>query len=35
LSHEEALAELMRVHKIESRLRIITAVSENRLLEIK
>jgi len=35
LSHEEALQELLRVHKIDSKIKIINAVSDNSLLEIR
>jgi len=35
LSHEEALRELLRVHKIDSKIKIINAVSDNSLLEIR
>ena len=35
MSHEEALLELVRVHKIESRIRIIKSVSGNNILAIK
>lgn len=34
LSHEEALKELVRVHKIESRIKKIKSVHENQILEI-
>jgi hypothetical protein len=35
MSHEEALSELIRVHKIESRIRIINSVSNNEILAIR
>lgn len=35
MGHTEALAELIRVHKIESRSKVIVMVSDNGLLEIK
>jgi len=35
LSHEEALLELVRVRKIESRIKTIRSVTDNRLLEIR
>lgn len=35
MSHEEALSELVRVHKIESRIRIINSVSSNEILAIR
>lgn len=35
MSHQEALLELVRVHKIESRIKIITSVSENNILAIR
>ncbi|MEK7748416.1 MAG: HindIII family type II restriction endonuclease, partial [Nitrospirota bacterium] len=35
MSHEEALLELVRVHKIESRIRIIKSVSDNNILAIR
>lgn len=35
MSHEEALLELVRVHKIESRIRIIKSVSDNNILTIR
>jgi hypothetical protein len=35
MSHEEALTELIKVHKIESRIKTIHAVGDNRLLTIK
>lgn len=34
MSHEEALLELVRVHKLESRIKVIRALSNNALLEI-
>ena len=35
LSHEEALKELVRVHKIERRIKFIKSVTDNRLLELR
>ena len=35
MSHEEALKELVQVHKIESRIKVINSVSDNNLLDIK
>jgi type II restriction enzyme len=35
MTHEEALSELVRVHKIESRISIIKSVSNNNILAIK
>jgi type II restriction enzyme len=35
MSHEEALLELVRVHKIENRVKIIKSVSDNNILAIK
>lgn len=35
MSHEQALMELMQVHKIESRIRVINSVSDNGLLAIR
>jgi hypothetical protein len=35
MSHEDALLELVRVHKIESRISVIRSVSDNGLLEIR
>lgn len=35
MSHNEALRELIRVHKIESKIRIIKAVSDNAILTIR
>ena len=35
MSHDEALSELVRVHKIESRIRIINSVSNNDILAIR
>lgn len=35
MSHEEALLELVRVHKIESRIRTIRSVGDNGILEIR
>lgn len=35
LSHNEALAELIRVHKIESRIKVIKSISDNGLLNIR
>jgi type II restriction enzyme len=34
LSHEEALSELVRVHKIESRIRVINSLSDNGILRV-
>ncbi len=34
LSHEEALLELVRVHKIESRIRVINSISDNGILRV-
>lgn len=35
MSHEEALKELIQVHKIESRIKVINSVSDNGLLGIR
>jgi hypothetical protein len=35
MSHEEAIRELIQVHKIESRIRVINSVSDNGLLDIR
>lgn len=35
MSHDEALSELIKVHKIESRIRVIKALSDNNILEIR
>lgn len=35
MSHEEALSELVRVHKIESRIKVINSVSSNAILAIR
>jgi type II restriction enzyme len=35
MSHSEALAELIKVHKIESRIRVIESLSDNGILNIK
>jgi hypothetical protein len=35
MSHEEALLELVRVHKLENKIRTIKSLSDNRLLEIR
>lgn len=35
LSHEEALTELIRVHKIDSKIRIINSISDNGIFTIK
>lgn len=35
MSHEEALLELVRVHKLENRIKVIRTVSDNGLLEIR
>lgn len=35
MSHEEALAELVKVHKLDSRIRVINSVTDNHLLEIR
>lgn len=35
MSHEEALIELVRVHKIDSRMSVIRALSDNNILGIK
>lgn len=35
MSHEEALRELIQVHKIESRIKVINSVSDNNLLGIR
>lgn len=35
MSHEEALKELVKVHKIESRIKIINAISDNGLFTLK
>lgn len=35
MSHEEALAELVRVHKIESRIEVIKSVSDNGILGVR
>ena len=35
MKHKEALAELIRVHKLDSRIKVINAVTDNRLLEIR
>jgi hypothetical protein len=35
MGHKEALEELVKVHKIESRIKIINTISDNRLLALK
>lgn len=35
MSHEEAIKELIQLHKIESRIRVINSVSDNGLLDIR
>ncbi|MGB7649601.1 MAG: HindIII family type II restriction endonuclease [Gallionella sp.] len=35
MSHKEALTELIKVHKLDSRIKIIKSVSDNRILEMK
>ncbi len=35
MSHEEALRELVKIHKLESRINVIRALSDNGLLEIR
>lgn len=35
MSHEEALEELVRVHKIESRIEVIKSVSDNGILGVR
>ena len=35
MGHQEALKELMKVHKIESRIKIINSVSDNHLFNIQ
>lgn len=35
LSHEEAITELVKIHKLDSRMKVIESVSDNGLLEIK
>ena len=35
MSHEEALLELVRAHKIESKIQVIRSVSDNGILEIR
>jgi len=35
MTHDEALTELIKVHKIESRIRVIKALSDNNILEIR
>jgi type II restriction enzyme len=35
MTHEEALLELVRVHKIENRIKVIKSISDNGLLEIR
>ena len=35
MNHEEALLELVRIHKIESRIKVIRSVSNSGILEIR
>jgi len=35
MNHEEALAELVRVHKIENRIAVIKSVSNNGILGVR
>jgi type II restriction enzyme len=35
MSHEEALSELVRIHNIENRIKIINSVKNNEILEIR
>lgn len=35
MTHEEALLELVRVHKLESRITMIKSVRDNGILEIR
>ncbi len=35
MGHEEALLELIKVHKVENRIKVISSVSDNALLEIR
>jgi hypothetical protein len=35
MSHEEALTELIRVHKIDNKIKIINSISDNGLFTIK
>ena len=35
MSHEEAIEELVRVHKIENRIEVIKSVSDNGILGVR
>lgn len=35
MSHKEALEELLRVHKIENKIKTIQSITANKLLDIK